>query len=685
MKFSSLSEKSEKIYRVRKLDGGINNSELPNNIADNELTKAENMDFCDGVLQTRPGLSATEYDIIKNETESLFEEVSYAVTDVSVFVGGENKRLAYEKAYDGDSHYIYYMYLLGADGSKQAAGVIYFNRISDDSFFTPYSLLFYSGKPVNGGGIFALVTARNQYNSSEYSYKVYEINSALNAWDNTTSFYEPVIMINGRGNNYESAKATNVAYTAQPKFLEARNILTTRFKAYFTSDGHSDTFRLPYSGLASESVMCRIYTSLTDYTDWVIYSNSTSDTQTFYTAKITMHVDRSKGIIYFTGADGKSYPVPTMSMYHENNICVRAGKLFGEEMKEICTLTCCAAYDSKLVFSGGSQRGRIYSVPYSNPLYFSEKSVADIGGGENGITALLNTKDGIIAFKKNEAYKVKIRHGGALNMSSLLADDDSVFYEGDAISQTKLADIGCAGRRACALCGSYPVWLADDGKLYSVNTSSGKISLISAPANNFLSRLSNTEKQNAAAVGENGKFRLLFGSKMLTVDYTAGENQHKFYIWNFDKIKPIDILLNGNERKYVCTGSDGKVLYYAAENDVNSDTNIKSSYSSQPEIESITFTSSFSTKCFDFGVLSVKKHIESIAISSAARGILKIKLTGDTTEEISVCLSENQYNCNSLSIVRLIPHIGAVKMLGLAFSSESGMKIGEISFNYREA
>ena len=72
MKFSSLSEKSEKIYRVRKLDGGINNSELPNNIADNELTKAENMDFCDGVLQTRPGLSATEYDIIKNE--SLFPE-----------------------------------------------------------------------------------------------------------------------------------------------------------------------------------------------------------------------------------------------------------------------------------------------------------------------------------------------------------------------------------------------------------------------------------------------------------------------------------------------------------------------------------------------------------------------------------------------------------------------------------
>ena len=47
MKFSSLSEKSEKIYRVRKLDGGINNSELPNNIADNERTKAENMDFCD--------------------------------------------------------------------------------------------------------------------------------------------------------------------------------------------------------------------------------------------------------------------------------------------------------------------------------------------------------------------------------------------------------------------------------------------------------------------------------------------------------------------------------------------------------------------------------------------------------------------------------------------------------------
>ena len=126
-----------------------------------------------------------------------------------------------------------------------------------------------------------------------------------------------------------------LAYTAQPKFLEAQNILTGRFKSYFTSDGQSNAFRLPYSGLANETVMCRIYINLTKYTDWTILSNSTSDTQTFYNSAITMNVDRSKGMIYFTTSDGADYPIPIMSMYHENNICVRAGKQYGEELKEI--------------------------------------------------------------------------------------------------------------------------------------------------------------------------------------------------------------------------------------------------------------------------------------------------------------------------------------------------------------
>ena len=683
MKFGHLDEKREKSYRIRKLDGGINTSALPQNTADGELIACENMEFENGVLKTRAGLIATEYDIIKNESSALFTDVSYTVTETDVFLDGEKKRVAYEKAYDGTSNYVYYVYLLGADGTSAEAGEIYFSRISDDTFYTPYSILFYGGAPVNGGGIFALVTLRNEYNSYEYGYRVYEISSTLNSWMRITSFYEPVVMINGRGNKYETAKASNQAYTAQPKFLEAQNILTGRFKSYFTSDGQSNAFRLPYSGLANEAVMCRIYVNLTKYTDWTILSNSTSDTQTFYNSAITMNVDRSKGMIYFTASDGADYPIPLMSMYHENNICIRAGKQYGEELKEICTLTCCAAYDSKLVFSGGCERGRVYSVSYANPLYFSEKSIADIGGGGNVVISLLTTKDGIIAFKKNEVYKLKLKHGNALNTSSLLADDDSVFYEGDTFSQTKLADTGCANRRACALCGSYPLWLSGDGEIYSMNTFSGKITRVFESTEAFLSLLTATEKENAVAVGENGRFLLLFGGKALLVHFTPGETKQRYYTHSFIDFKPIDILPNGKDRAYICVGSDGKVLYFARESRAGGDTDIKSS-SSQAAVVSVPFSSSFSTKCFDFGTAAVRKSVESITLSVAAVGKLKIRLTGDTEEEINVDLNGCQNKCGTLNVVRLLPHIAPIRVVCLNFSTDGSMEIGEISFNYRE-
>lgn len=176
MKFTSLGERREKCCRIKSLDGGVNFSAAPHNIADNELSSAENVEFADGGLKTRAGLSADEYDIIKNETDSYAEDIGYTVTGATAFINGRNKRIAYERTYDGNSNYVYSVLLLDADGSASAVGQISFSRVSDDTFYTPYSILFYGGAPIKGGGIFALVTARNEYNHSEYSYKVYEVN-----------------------------------------------------------------------------------------------------------------------------------------------------------------------------------------------------------------------------------------------------------------------------------------------------------------------------------------------------------------------------------------------------------------------------------------------------------------------------------------------------------------------------
>ena len=72
-----------------------------------------------------------------------------------------------------------------------------------------------------------------------------------------------------------------------------------------------------------------------------------------------------------------------------------------------------------------------------NPLYFPCDSTYKIGG-EDGINALLSYKNGVLAFKENEIYTLSVRNGTAKNTNSLLADDDSVFYNSDSFTVKKV-------------------------------------------------------------------------------------------------------------------------------------------------------------------------------------------------------------------------------------------------------
>lgn len=58
MKFNFLRHTSVQTFRIRKLNGGINMSDGPQNIADSQLSQSVNMWFSDGVLKTRPGICA---------------------------------------------------------------------------------------------------------------------------------------------------------------------------------------------------------------------------------------------------------------------------------------------------------------------------------------------------------------------------------------------------------------------------------------------------------------------------------------------------------------------------------------------------------------------------------------------------------------------------------------------------
>lgn len=154
-------------------------------------------------------------------------------------------------------------------------------------------------------------------------------------------------------------------------------------------------------------------------------------------------------------------------------------------------------------------------------------------------------------FKENAVYKVKLNSGNALNTGSLLADDDSVFYDSDTFSQAKQADIGCVNSRVCVLCGSYPVWLSGDRKIYTVNSATGKVTELSKQAEKLLDSIGSSEIKAAAAFGESDKYWLMLGGRVLIMHFNSEKGSRQYYIRRYEKCRPIDMIASGANRRYM--------------------------------------------------------------------------------------------------------------------------------------
>ena len=683
MKFGSLQQGAAKVLRVRSFKEGTVTNALPSEIPDGALANSENMWRDGGLLSTRLGLLADTGNIIKSENPSDYNSFSYRVADGGVYIDGEYKKIAVEEYLEDDSHYYCYMFLVGEDGNSTPAGYFLFNRITDNDFFRPTNILFYSGKKVNGAGVFALVSSENMYKTSEKGHRIYELSESLDSWQGIYSFYTPVVYINGRGTRYEEARATGLAFTGQPMYLESQNMLTDRFKAYFTSDGYSSCFRLPFSGLNNRAVICRVYDTPSSYTEWRIEEGRTSATAVFYTAQITLNINREKGMIYFTDSSGE-YSVPMMSLYHENNICVTAGKDLEYDFQSAISSTCQAEYGSKIIFSGGSDKNIIISVNADKPLYFPVASLGTVGE-ENSVNALLSCKNGILAFKEDGIYNITVKNGSAINSSSLLADDSSIFTTKDTFTVKKISEgRGLMNKRTCLLCDNYAVWLGSDKRLYALNTSSFEITELSEAVGDRLSLLSDSELRSAFAVEIDKRYLLLTGAKAVIMDYRErGVKAPSWYFWSFNNVKTLAGISHNGKLRLFCLGSDGNVLYTARLSG-GEDTEIRLSDGS-PQIFKANVKSSLETKRFDFGSMTGKKLIDCIFLAASAGEKLEIIINGRRFDSVRLSESELDCDCGTLKSVKLIPHLNAVKSLQLALKAEHGFSLGELSVNYRES
>lgn len=678
MRYDSLKKQPIKSFRVKELDGGLDCVNPPQGIKDNCVCQSSNMWYNNSSFCTRPGFKG---DIEKAVNTTVYGEgeLSYDITDTVVYYEGNYHRIATANVFTEDYAYYIYVYLADLYDCIKPIGYMSFLRYSNDVFHVPVSVRFFNGKPQQGGGVFAVIALQNIYDSEDKIYNIYEINNDFTDWERVENYYVPTVYINGRGNKYQQAKTEKGFSSASPKVLESQNMLDGKFYAYFTSDSYSDSFRLPFNGIADEEVVCRIYSSLNEYTEWVIPSGSNKDTKTFMGDSITAIINREKGSIYFQ-MNGIERAIPIIGLHPENNIKITAVKEVKDGFAKIANSTCAYRENSKLLLVGGENGNTVYVSDYDNPLYFPIDSSVDVGESNSAIVAISSQQGKIIVLKEHEIYALKMKQGDVINKVSLLTDNNKSFRKSDGFTVEQISDkIGCKDSRTLTLCGYKNVWLGRDYAVYSLDLSR-KQALEKISDN--IGTISGNLYDKVFSAGSD-KHYILLAQTDITVFDISDTKVHKAFLWKTPKNVTVQSgFYHGGVFRFLCTGEDGRIAFITRlEGD--KDTVMYFDEDEVIESENVSINSSFTTKHYPLSNKFAIKSIDGIYLSLAAKSRVRISVNDIRNTDINFGFSNEDYDRHEFKSVKILPHLQVVDTVFLKISAESNICVRDIEFLYR--
>ncbi len=675
MKYNHLNTSTLKCFKFPELDGGNDAKTNQNNC----LCDSLNLWYKNGRLQTRPGLCPKNSNVISVLKHSDYDEFEYCLHDVTVNYLETEYKIGTIGVSSDNFMYTLYIYFMASEYNVLPVGSLNFLRISSDNFKIPENIIFYTGKPQIGGGVFAFVTLKNVENLEEKSYNIYEINSNFTGWERVYDYYIPTVLINGRGNNYDIARAQTYNNLPNPKTLESQNLLNGRFYAYYTSDGYSNTFRLPVSDLSYDSVICRIYYTSSLYVEWKVSGQSILDTQNFMGSEVAFMVDHEKGMISFT-KDGIDYPIPVMSTYSENNIRITATKKSPDGFAQVIDSTCSLTADGRLYLAGGKNGNQLIMCKGDNPLYFPQVSTVDVGGTEP-ITALSIQNRKIIAFKNNESYCVSLNKGDKINEISLLADNDKLFVSDDRLYAELISkSVGCRYKSTVCKVGDQTVWQGQDGEVYTLE-GVGFDRVVKLT--DSLHEDAEFEYMDAFAVSDGCYYILVSGNKAVACDLTKISNP-KIYLWNFgNSFKLCGGFYRNAKLWFWCYEGNSGISYVAS---LTAENDLKVYYDEDGQIKSeiVKIKGFVKTIDYSFSGHNHKNVVESIYIALAGRGKVELKVNGKRQAMVDLRFSTDDYDKGEYKTVRLRPHLYDTEKVGFEISSDSHFAVGDIEIFYRK-
>lgn len=531
MKFPVLNSGNTERFTVEALQGGCNLRDSDHRTPDTQLAAAENLWWHNGALRTRPGFQV----VAEEKIQTAGVEFSWKFCSEDT-VRGEN----------AGRRFLRRMY-----------------NIQEDMVTLVTGILTYDGRIAFEGGVTALprdaegLVMEYPYSATENVLifvsdgSIYAQNSETCAWRLVNKeIYIPCVLNDGAGSQHVSASA---AYKPTPN-SEARNILTDRFCAMFSTKSTDACYYLPYTGLDNTKT---VEVTLSDALgNEYSYTVPAGETYSDYDAEnVRVSFDRTKALLRFeakTAAEGRTLPEGLT-----NNLVVYASKAWtASENRRVATMGFStwfggsqAGHNSRQFLAGSPDAAnRIYWSEQGQPLYVPETNYIAVGDINQAITAFGKQDSKLVIFKEREIYSLSGTSGtvSANRVDGQLAKNAGAETDYFPLSQLH-GQIGCAAPKTVQLCGNRLCWADGVGGVYTlIGGTNGytvrELSALVAPA---LRSHSPAAWETANAAVYNGHYLLqvehtvyvlridekAFNRYATVYDDSAAQNQLAWYVW----------------------------------------------------------------------------------------------------------------------------------------------------------
>jgi len=541
MRYPSLNRASRRRVIIPQLSGGVNVTESPSYVGDNQLTECNNMYFDRGKLRTRPGFehkstlpfNPTEF-VQTGSTGWMFDDQFITDDDYAypnIFAVSEQEgRLSFAEEVNSSA------------GSDMVLNIPF--RSSDET-----TVLRLQGERQGDGIYVRAITSRFDGEISvEYN----------------DDIYIPTVLINNNGST--SPDSCELSGT----LLEGYNMINDSYKMLATANGIAMAWKLPRQLQGGEVITVELYDSVKGkithkiITDWNIdrsadysfsryVSNAVTATYirdgatepTEYQQKVAY--DAYTNCIVFVAMDeglnetefGMHIGPLSVGAYSNSssNMCITVENMKSSRAETILKMTKACWFGGSRGGLGGGTRlflsgnpdcpGAVYWSDLNNPTYFPENNYAYVGDSSE-ITAMAQQSDLMVIFQNNAITVSEYVQGDTVS-----ADD---LTSGAVVDITTLvatfpmtplhSSVGCDCPDSLRLCANRLVWLNSDGKVYTLVSygqyNERNVREVSYLIEPLLKQHSVQSLKKAKSADISGKYCLFIDNKVYVLDYDSG-------------------------------------------------------------------------------------------------------------------------------------------------------------------